>query len=103
MIKQAVATSGVLNQLNNQFLAVELIPETLLPTVIAHTGGDLTTRCEAVASFRHSLLQGGELASPVPWLPEAVQNKLLNVITQSSIRVKFPCCKRSLNSSDFCH
>lgn len=86
MIKQAVATSGVLNQLNNQFLAVELIPETLLPTVIAHTGGDLTTRCEAVASFRHSLLQGGELASPVPWLPEAVQNKLLNVITQAGLQ-----------------
>lgn len=85
MIKQAVATSGVLNQLNNQFLAVELIPETLLPTVIAHAGGDLTTRCEAVAGFRQSLLQGGELASPVPWLPETLQSNVLSAITQAGL------------------
>jgi uncharacterized protein with von Willebrand factor type A (vWA) domain len=85
LIKQVVAPSGVFNQLNNQFMAVELVPEILLPTIVAHTGGDLFTRCEAVAGFRQSLLKGTEMVSPVPWMPEDVQSKVLCAIKQASL------------------
>lgn len=86
MIKQKIAPSGVFNQLNNQFMAVELVPEALLPTIFAHTsGGDLTTRCESVASFRQSLLEGTTMMSPAPWLPDEVQSRILGAIVQAGL------------------
>ncbi|MFT6908408.1 MAG: hypothetical protein ACJAS1_005108 [Oleiphilaceae bacterium] len=86
VIEQKMAPTEVLNQLNNQFMAVELVPEALLQTIVAHTsGGNFFTRCESVASFRQSLLQGTAMVSPVPWLPERVQSKVLSAIEQAGL------------------
>lgn len=79
------APSGLLNQLNNQFGYLNLLPESILPAVVTHTGGELEVRCQSFALLRQSLLLGTELISPCPWLPEAVQHRVLERINQSGI------------------
>ena len=79
------ASGGLLNQLNNQFSYLDLLPESLLSAVITHTGGELETRCQSFAQLHQSLLAGNELASPCPWLPSEVQQHVLEKIEQSGI------------------
>lgn len=79
------APAGPLNQLNNQFSCLALVPESILPAVVTHTGGELDVRCQSFAQLRQSLLLGTELISPCPWLPEAVQHRVLERINQSGI------------------
>jgi uncharacterized protein with von Willebrand factor type A (vWA) domain len=79
------ASGGLLNQLNNQFSYLDLLPESLLPVVITYSGGELEARCQSFAQLRQSLLAGAELISPCPWLPEVVQQRVLERIEQSGI------------------
>ena len=79
------APAGLLNQLNNQFDYLDLLSETILPAVVTHTGGELEVRCQSFAQLRQFLLSGTELVSPCPWLPEEVQQRVLERINQSGI------------------
>lgn len=83
--RKATVSGGLLNQLDNKFRYLDMLPESLFPAVVTHTGGELESRCQSFAQLRQSLLTGNELASPCPWLPEAVQERVLQRIEQSGI------------------
>ena len=76
---------SLLSKLNNQFSYLEQLPESILPAVVTHMGGDLEVRCQSFATLRESLLAGTELVSPCPWLPEPVQQRVLQRIEQPGI------------------
>lgn len=80
-----VSSGGFLNQLNNQFSYLDQLPESILPAVVTHAGGELESRCQSFGQLRQALLTGTELVSPCPWLPEPVQQRILERIDQSGI------------------
>lgn len=80
-----VSPGGFLNQLNHQFSYIDQLPEFILPAVVTHTGGELEDRCRSFTQLRQALLAGTELVSPCPWLPEPVQQRILERINQSGI------------------
>jgi uncharacterized protein with von Willebrand factor type A (vWA) domain len=79
------SSGGLLSRLNNQFGYLDLLPESLTPAIITHSSGELDTRCQSFAQLRQGLLAGTELASPCPWLPSEVQQRVLERIEQSGI------------------
>lgn len=85
VLTTTVCSPGPLRQLDNQFAAIDLLPEALLPAVITHSGGDLNIRCQALSAFRDDLLQGQKTRSPCPWLPELVQQRVLACIEESGV------------------
>lgn len=85
LAQRTLGLPAVMQQLDNQFVAVDLLPESLLSSVITHSGGNLDNRCYAISTFRNNLLAGNELQSPCPWLPEQVQQRILERIEEAGV------------------
>lgn len=82
---QLAPALNILAGLERQLVDIDLLPESLVPTVVTLSGGDLSTRCTTIAILRNQLLAGVPVAPPCPWLPEAVQQNIVNVIGRSGI------------------
>lgn len=68
---------SVLSQLDDQFSAIDFLPESLFSAVVTHPAGNLEPRCEAIAALRSCLLQGKVSQLPCLWLPDPVQHQLV--------------------------
>lgn len=78
-------SGAMLHQLDNQFSYIDQLPDSILPAVVTYTGGELADRCRSFTQLRQALLAGTEQVSPCPWLPEPVQQRILERIDQSGI------------------
>lgn len=88
---------GLMERFDHQFAAIDLLPEELLPAVVTLTGGELTSRCQAISTLRNQLLAGGEVTPPCPWLPEPVQQHILDTIVTSGVA---PFCRDNPQVTD---
>lgn len=82
---QLAPALNILAGLERQLVDIDLLPDSLVPAVATLPGGDLSTRCMTIALLRNQLLAGESLSQPCPWLPEAVQQNIVNVISRSGI------------------
>ncbi|MEL4400163.1 VWA domain-containing protein [Shewanella algae] len=91
------APISVLERFDHQFAAIDLLPEELLPTVVTLAGGDLTSRCQSISTLRNQLLSGDEVTPPCCWLPEPVQQRILDNIINSGV---LPFCRDNPQVTD---
>lgn len=82
---QLAPALNILAGLERQLVDIDLLPDSLVPAVATLPGGDLSARCMTIALLRNQLLAGESLSQPCPWLPEAVQQNIVNVISRSGI------------------
>lgn len=76
---------GLLAQFDQQFSAIDLLPQELVSAVVTLPGGDLTTRCQSIALLRSQLLAAEELSLPCPWLPELTQQQIITSVEASGV------------------
>lgn len=90
-------SGNILDSLNDEYAAVDLLPHSLLPAVLSHSAGDLNDRCVEIGNLRISLLEGTLPDVICSWMPEPVQTHITEVFDQTGV-IRF--CKNNEEVSD---
>lgn len=84
-LANSFSSANLLNNLDQQFSYLDALPETIMPAVVTHLGGELEQRCQSFSQLRRALIAGTEIESPCPWLPDVVERRVVQRIEQSGI------------------
>ncbi|ANG63070.1 hypothetical protein A8C75_11700 [Marinobacterium aestuarii] len=74
-----------LSDLDDAYVLLDKLPESLLPTVVTHPVGELQPRVSGVVQLRRTLLKGETPAALLPWPAPAAQSALFQSLESQGV------------------